>query len=387
MQMEDFPYLLIVSENPFGFDNGFGVTLSNLFAGWPPERLRILYTSDQFQPDRSQFPDAIRAHVPLSPGRRFAIPFLLGLKPEWRGNYSKPWLRSALSEFQPNLVYSFVHSDSTLRFADWLGKELEVPHVMHVADDGLGKCDISEIRKLCEGAGAHFAISETMAREYKDRYGHRWEVFHNGAHSDYFLSAEERDDQASGLRIRYLGNLLPSQHFDALNDVIDAIIDLNSDGRKAMLELYGSETPAGCSDQLLRNGSVKHLGSVSRREGIRLLQEADLLIIPASFSEAEQETYRFSFPTKLPEYLASGTPTIIYAPAYSAISNFCRENELGLLVDRRDSEALGRILVELKADREAFREQARRDRRYAQEHMSVIGIKKRFQTLLKDLSL
>ena len=62
------------------------------------------YTKDQ----------CIYAHVPQSPGRRYALPLVLGLNPEWRGRYSKKWLSRKLKSFQPDVIYSLIHSESTI---------------------------------------------------------------------------------------------------------------------------------------------------------------------------------------------------------------------------------------------------------------------------------
>lgn len=71
---------------------------------------------------------------------------------------------------------------------------------------------------------------------------------------------------------------------------------------------------AGNSEDLVRQAAkdfprIKFLGKKDRDEIALLQRHADLLINPRN---NEGEYNRFSFPSKLMEYLASGTPTLIY---------------------------------------------------------------------------
>ncbi|MDE0821249.1 MAG: hypothetical protein OSA95_09015, partial [Opitutales bacterium] len=112
------PKVLIVSEVPLGAPNGFGVTLKNLFTGWPREKIRYFYNSADYRKLTKANLDFRYAPVPNFPSRRQAIPMWLGITPEWRGKYSKIWLRRNLRGFMPDIVFSSVHSMATICFAD-----------------------------------------------------------------------------------------------------------------------------------------------------------------------------------------------------------------------------------------------------------------------------
>jgi hypothetical protein len=185
--MDNLPRTLVVTEAPFGLNNGFGVTLNTFFSGWDTERLFVLYTRQETaapddRSDRSAFAD-----VPGPPGRRHAAAFLLGRRPTWRGRYSALWLRRTLRGWRPDVVYTMVFSGETLAFATWVAGRLRVPLVAHVADDGLEtqKGGVSAtIGQLLAGAAARISISEEMRQEYSDRYGVDSHVLHNGAADD-----------------------------------------------------------------------------------------------------------------------------------------------------------------------------------------------------------
>src|SRR5262249_6462505 len=56
----------------------------------------------------------------------------------------------------------------------------------------------------------------------------------------------------------------------------------------------------------------------------RVLTEADILLLPANFDEASVRYIRLSMPTKLPAYLASGTPILVHGPAPLAQVDYAR---------------------------------------------------------------
>jgi glycosyltransferase involved in cell wall biosynthesis len=57
------------------------------------------------------------------------------------------------------------------------------------------------------------------------------------------------------------------------------------------------------------NSRVKYFGQVTRDCAVKLQHEADLLINPRN---SEGEYTKYSFPSKIMEYMISGTPTLIY---------------------------------------------------------------------------
>ena len=132
-----FPKVLIVSESPFSLDNGFGVTLTNFFEGWPSANLSVFYISSGYQLLNRDCIFQKHAEVPGNPRGYSLFPFILSLQPEFRSQYSAWWLHRKLNGFQPEVVYTFLHSDSTFRFGQWISEQLDIPHVMHVGDDGL----------------------------------------------------------------------------------------------------------------------------------------------------------------------------------------------------------------------------------------------------------
>ena len=58
-------------------------------------------------------------------------------------------------------------------------------------------------------------------------------------------------------------------------------------------------------------------------------------IIPSSFKEEKHRHYRYSFPTKLPELIASGRPILSYGPKETATNRILETNNQGLRIHDR----------------------------------------------------
>ena len=132
---------------------------------WPSDSIRCFYTYSEFKSEYGAKKGFVYAHVPNSPGRRFAIPFYLGFKPEWRNRYSARWLRSSLMGFSPNIVYAFVCSIPCLEFSYWIAKKAKVPLAVHVADDIINEDNVEPIvREIMGYAKIRIAIYKIMKK-------------------------------------------------------------------------------------------------------------------------------------------------------------------------------------------------------------------------------
>ena len=78
-----------------------------------------------------------------------------------------------------------------------------------------------------------------------------------------------------------------------------------------------------------------------------VLSNADVLFLSLAFDERWAPVVRTAFPTKLAEYLASGTPILVHAPAYATAATYVRRHECGLVIETPDPGALSTALLRL----------------------------------------
>jgi glycosyltransferase involved in cell wall biosynthesis len=79
-------------------------------------------------------------------------------------------------------------------------------------------------------------------------------------------------------------------------------------------------------------------------------RRAALLFLPLAFRSSNPTEIRTVFPTKLLEYLVSGRPILVHAPADSWVSRAARAEGWGEVVDQADPLLLARSIDALLAD-------------------------------------
>ena len=68
---------------------------------------------------------------------------------------------------------------------------------------------------------------------------------------------------------------------------------------------------------------------------IRLLRSASVLLLPVNFDRQSADLIRYSLPTKVPAYLASGTPILAYGPRRMAQIEYARDERWAHIVNER----------------------------------------------------
>ena len=77
------------------------------------------------------------------------------------------------------------------------------------------------------------------------------------------------------------------------------------------------------------------------------MNQHHIFVVPSTFNQKISEEYCFSIPTKLPELLASGRPTLVYGPEIMESHRFCKDNNCGYLINERSIEMLKDSLKEI----------------------------------------
>jgi len=118
-------------------------------------------------------------------------------------------------------------------------------------------------------------------------------------------------------------------------------------GREVRLKVLGHYVPA--SD--VPEGRLDFLGWKSQPEAIKILaNETDVLYCPYPFDPKMEEVSRFSFPSKLPLYFASGRPVLFHGPDYSSPGRYLTGKDAGLCCNDREGSAAVRALERLVTD-------------------------------------
>ncbi len=420
-----FPRVLFITPAAFNNVSGGGITFSNLFRGWPSDRIATVHndttpvTTDicerYYRLDADEIatwpilswvrPRPVAAagigstgaiDTAPSPLRRIKMAIFGDGLPE-RGCVS-PALASWIEKFRPEVIYTILGSTGIMEIVDKVQRRFDLPLVIHFMDDwqsaiyrggllsALQRRHMHAlIAQLVGRATARLGICDAMCAEYAERFGQHFRPFQNAVDTARWgRLAKQEIAVGTPLRLLYAGSVLGFAQADSLAECCAAVAALRGEGVAVQLDIYSppSQT-APLRDRLLCDGAIRlHDVIVDDDRYFRHLAAADILLLPVNFDAHSMRYIRFSMPTKVPSYLVSGTPILVYGPNGVAQVDYARAAQWGHVVDRPDRERLVTAIKQLAADmtlRHALSATARRIA--AERHDSAI-VRAGFQSVL-----
>jgi glycosyltransferase involved in cell wall biosynthesis len=391
----EYPRVLVVTTNNFNLVGGGGITLTNLFRGWPSDRIANLHEDSTAQDHtvcRNSFKltrNEIRLAWPFSILNFVAAPQETGTGALGLNGRSPlialsrlvvgdgmprtfrltPRLEKWLDEFSPDLIYSFLGSMAQIRLTSEVSRVRNIPIALHMMDDWpsvlyrrgifgpvLRRIIQREFHGILKHAVLRMGISETMCAEYARRYGYAFQTFHNTLDVDDWLATSRRAwTAATVFRVFYVGSIVPDAQQKALRDICVAIRELRRSGVQIEFHIRSPRAQSA----YLRSDSVAEdvcFGDPPGNSEIgQVLAEADALVLPFDFDQHSAAYMALSMPTKVPAYMISGTPILVYGPSDLGIVDFAGRNHWAEVVSIRDSSHLQTALRRLVTE-EAYRE-------------------------------
>lgn len=425
---------------PFDRTTGGGITLSNLFEGWPRDRLAAAVVTDAHLAfdvcerfyvlghdeitwawplslvGRTETPasraDAVEttrtressaeasgepAQGPGIAKRAFRSAVEgLGVGDSLRSMHVSTGLRAWIAAFQPDVVYSQLSDLPVMTLVSEILDETRLPFVLHMMDDWpssmyrlgvLGRVPRAQADRLFASllsrAAARLAIGDAMAEEYRRRYGVTFTPVQNAvdiARRDA-LAALHRSEYGrragTPLSIVYAGRV-GKANAQSLMDVAGAVSGLVATDTPATLTLY-----TGSADREL-TGRMSGMAGVCVRPAVpydhvpALLEAADVLLMPLDFDEESLRFSRLSMPTKIPEYMAAGRPVLTYAPRGGAAAEYARDGGWSVLVDEPECGPLRDALISLAEDPISRESMGKRGRAVAIDRHDAVNVRAHF---------
>ena len=373
--------MLLITETPPGTPNGFGVTLDCMFKNIDH---RVLYTDASFK-NHGEKKGYIFGQVPFHRSRRYYLNFLFGLIPEWRGNYSHKWLKANLGN-KYSIVYAFVYSVECIRFANWVSDYIGIPLFIHLADHSKEFQSV-EITKTLRECAKLICITGEMKKNYETMLGRKdLEVLHNGAEDLCFNIADPKLPPfriENPFRFCFLGGLFSNLHGDCIEDFFCAIKILRKKYNWVEFHLYGQKQPTDFLYEFLSQNGVKHHGIIMPLDKkFEIMEQAHCFVIPSSFNPNKHEDYKYSFPTKLPELIASGRPILSYGPADTSANRFLAQHHIGFQVNKRTVDDLVSTMMELIENYSQKLALARSTRNFAEIQLSAQKVRSKLSQII-----
>lgn len=433
-------YRILIFGQPFNDFSGGGITLTNLFKGWPKEFIAVAsyphmlknitwhVCDTYYQLGSSEyrwrlpfnlFKQTYKSGLIENNGRsrevlpqtkpslkHFVSNILVNPLTSWLGlkncisniSISRP-LKEWMSEFKPDILYFQISNRESIIFADNLIDHLKIPSVIHMMDDwpstisnyGLfkrywkTKID-QEFRQLLEKVDLFLSISDAMSEEYLRRYQKQFKAFHNPVDiASFNIPKNHKSLEDKRFRILYIGRIGTANK--------QTIMSFASFVSKFKIKDFNVEfdifTKEAENPDLISFGKLNNINiirSVSHDQVPSLLIDYDLLFLPLDFTEAGLRFAKYSFPTKASEYMLSGTPVLIIAPQETAVVRFFSVNECGYCVTKLAENEFDRALRFLIQNEDYRSKIGRNAMELAKEKFDGEKVRKEFQHLLIDIS-
>jgi glycosyltransferase involved in cell wall biosynthesis len=415
----DAPRLLFVTSSAFNHITGGGVTFSNLFRGWPSDRLATAHSDSvptsedvcrvyyrlgpgeltRWPPRRRDVSAAPVAGAPPEPRR--APPLLRTLKTALVGNAwpdtgrLSPALERWIAAFRPDVLYTILGTIGMMELVEAVRVRFNLPLVVHFMDDwpsSLYRGGIAAglvhgrmerlLRHLVGAATERMAIGNGMAEAFARRYGAPFLAFQNALDMGTLLPLAQPRPAATPARLLYVGSIFADAQLASLEDAARAVAALAEGGRAVTLEIHAPAFLAARHRTRLEvSPAVKVIDATEDDDAFfRLIRGADLLLLPVNFDAASVRFIRHSMPTKVPAYLASGTPVLVYGPGEVDQVAYAAREGWGEVVSERS--ALGAAICRVLDDRDRRQALVARALDVARRNHDAATVRRRFQEAL-----
>ncbi len=375
--------ILLVTETPPGTPNGFGVTLKCLFKNIDHD---VVYTDAAFS-KHGDLEGFTLAQVPYHRSIKHFPSFLLGRIPEWRTLYSKKWLKEKII---PNYskVYAFVYSTGCLKYATWIAKQKNISLLVHLADhsEEFEQHNIAEILRNCSKL---ICISKEMRSKYQSMLGRKdIDVLHNGAEDRCFQIAPPSPPpfgENNPFILCFLGGLFSHLHGNCIEDIFKAVSQIRKQIPWFEFHLYGQRQPETFLNEQLKQSGVTHHGIVMPlAKKYSIMERAHCFVVPSSFNLKNHRDYRFSFPTKLPEIIASGRSIISYGPSDTSTNRLLESHKIGTGIYNRSVKELVLSLTNIVNRHTEIDSDIYSNNSLSEEFFSAKEIRKRVYQIIND---
>jgi len=278
-----------------------------------------------------------------------------------RNSYKK--LKQEIAAFAPDVIISCSNTAAGILMHDKLisNNSITVPVIPYFMDDWMyktkpdktGKLVEKIIRNMLQKNRNWMMISQELETILGERYEAKPErVLHIRNPVD--LSDAPKDSvyiKNNPFTIAYAGALWP-MHFDSFLAFAKAV-QIVASTQKIQLVLYTQESQWSWRKSELEPLGVIYGGHLPYNQVHQKLNQADALLITASFTEENYTHSKASLQTKITDYCKSKRLIISCAPSYAANNTFIKENECGICIETNDTKKIIKQLSEIIANMDA----------------------------------
>jgi glycosyltransferase involved in cell wall biosynthesis len=426
-----YPKVLIIGQS-FNKKSGGGVTISNLFTGWPKDKLTVASNANLFNDlDTSvcntyyqlgynnklhPFPlniilpkikcglipvagssDTADKVQPVKSGKYKIIYQGLTALLHFFGLYNifyklkiTPDFALWLKQYNPDVIYTQLASLELIKFTEDIHELTGKPIAIHMMDDWpltINKPGIfyrywqNTIGKLIGKSAILMSIGDAMTDEYEQRYKRAFIPFHNPIDINYWKPETVKDYTIKNkFTILYAGRIGFGIE-NSIADIAAAVNEIAKTNDNIVFEIQTGEAEE-LNKLITQNEYVKWVKPIAYAALPAKFSGVDLLLLPQDFDDNSVKFLKYSFPTKVSEYMISGTPILVYGDTRTGLTKYALKEKWGYVVTENSKAALCRAITDLYTNIYLRKELAAKAQQIAIEREDAITVRENFRKSL-----
>lgn len=205
-------------------------------------------------------------------------------------------------------------------------------------------------KKICVEAEKIIVTNEGTKEFYRQRYGdqiaQKTVVIYNPADPAPYLALQSLYQPRPPHKIVFTGNIYWAQ-LDSMRNLIKAIDQLPD--LPIELHIYATQSLDYLKSVGLDRPYIK-LSVAPATEMPRIQSQTDILFLPLSWHTESPDIINTATPGKMTEYLISGRPILVHAPATSHLSHYAKTNCFAEVIDQENVQQLQLAIKRLLTD-------------------------------------
>jgi glycosyltransferase involved in cell wall biosynthesis len=283
---------------------------------------------------------------------------------------------------RPGVVMSVVDSGFSIIAGSVAARLLRRPHLVMVFDlweenaySGVAR----KTAKLLEGrilrsAGTVVVFCGQAAEHYRRKHGVTCEVLDTPIEPAADGRSPDRDPDLP------LEILVGGAIYWAQEDAVRRLLRVAARVPEVRVTILGDEAS-------LRARGIQadaYEPRLSERHFEERVRHADVLFLGLSLESRHPDVIRTATPARLPEYMASGRPLLLHAPAGSHVAAYARAEDFAEVVDAADETALERGIRSIVDDPGRASARAARAARLARERHEADRVRRKLRSILRN---
>lgn len=393
----DLPRVLIVNTHVFNLYTGGSIALTNYFKGWPKDKIAQVYSDnrpadhtvcDRFYelgPNEIHYcwplsiafrryfsnrrPGGVQEGGPadegFSPQKLFGwIIRALGGKALFHRVRLSPQLEEWIREFKPTLLFTQLGDLPQMDLIWEISEKFGIPISLQIPDNwlendyrtGLFSFYLrARLRKMAmkivKKSVLNYGISDMMGEAYEKYFGVPFITLLNPVDLSEWPAANRPLNVTPPLKIVYAGTLVANAQLETLKAVKRVLSKRHREGKPTELTIYTVPSDlARYKPVLEEEPAVKMALSPSSKDMSKIFAQADILLLPINFDRESLRYIRYSMPGKVPAYMSSGIPILVYGPPEVAPVQYALKKKWAYVVSEQSDEEFERALQKLESD-------------------------------------